>query len=678
MTRVTPNIELIVTIFTLLIATTASFLVRHNQVEQELLLHIWKATSLVIISLGFRFSLELITIKCKISHLRIFSPILFWILSVIIPVYILVLITAVGLTVFLKRKKINLRINNPLKYLTLSLLYFIIIGSETWNMHRHPLPDHYLITQTGTGSDLTFYAAITSMIKTHNICSTGIDGITGFPYHYGTYYFLSKISSLLDLNSLYVNHIIAPIIFLPVSLFFMIVFLQFCKKIITSFLRTSYQSLSYGDHLIFIAVLATLTNAPFGLPFVSNLSFFTSPFQIDSQLLGNIFVGIILILITYSKSDRKYENYLSFLLIIIFQTLVYLTKSPASHLSLFAIIYVLFRFFHKRSKEQNVLWILTSFSCLLITFYISGSIEQSVVNKSGILTLSFLSLWKNQVPIREWQWIFLSNGFYTFSSICILSYMCKKHSSYKTLTKFADSKFIFLELVTVLTLISICLTTVFGGALSFASTYYLDSIKFITLLFFAASLCVIFTRVDFKNKNFIVFFKSNSLIKLITCLCIAFLIVTGSGLSLKGWERTLNKYSDSDLRKIDDINSTKSKLEILQTLLSLSKHHKDKSHTCLWIPKSNTLFWNQLAEEKNEGFLPFWPVALSEMALIDGYPLTNKLNGHFGYGVYGNDDTHIHEKNLEEIKTKSLKLGFKNLIVLWDHSNYESFSLLNQ
>lgn len=675
MTRVTPNIELIVTIFTLLLATTASFLVRHNQVEQELLLHIWKATSLVIISLGFRFSLELITIKCKISHLRIFSPILFWILSVIIPVYILVLITAVGLTGFLKRKKTNWRINNPLKYLTLSLLYFIIIGSETWNMHRHPLPDHYLITQSGTGSDLTFYAAITSMIKTHNICSTGIDGITGFPYHYGTYYFLSKISSLLDLNSLYVNHIIAPIIFLPVSLFFMTAFLQFCKKTITSFIGTSYQSLSYGDHLIFIAVLATLTNAPFGLPFVSNLSFFTSPFQIDSQLLGNIFLGIILILITYPKSDQKYAKYLSFLLIIIFQTLVYSTKSPASHLSLFAIIYVLFRFFHKRSREQNILFLLTSISCLLITFYMSGAIEQSVVNKSGILTLSFLSLWKNQVPIREWQWIFLSNGFYTFSSICILSYMCKKHSSYTTLLKLADSKFILMESVTVLTLISICLTAVFGGALSYASTYYLDSIKFVTLLFFAASLCVLFTTVDFKSKNLIVFLKSNSLIKLISCLCVAFLIATGVGLSLKGWERTLNKYSDSDLRKLDDANSTTAKVEILKTLLNLSKHQKNKSYTCLWIPKSNRIFWNDLALKENEVFLPFWPVALLEIPLIDGYPLSNKLNGSFGYEAYGTELFHKRDKKLSEIKSMAKTKGFKTLIVLWDHENYDIHTL---
>ena len=290
MNKSSPNIEIIASIFSLLLATTASFLVRHNQIEKDLILPIWKATSLVIISFGFRFSLELITNKYNISYLTICSPILFWILSLIIPIYILVIITVVGLTGFLKSNKIALTNTSPIKYLTLSLLYFIIIGSETWNMHRHPLPDHYLITQSGTGSDVTFYAAITSMIKTYNICSTGIDGITSFPYHYGTYYFLSKISYLLDLNSLYVNHIIAPIIFLPVSLFFMTAFLQFCKKTITSFIGTSYQSLSYGDHLIFIAVLATLTNAPFGLPFVSNLSFFSSPFQIDSQLLGNIFM----------------------------------------------------------------------------------------------------------------------------------------------------------------------------------------------------------------------------------------------------------------------------------------------------------------------------------------------------------------------------------------------------
>ena len=37
--------------------------------------------------------------------------------------------------------------------------------------------------------------------------------------------------------------------------------------------------------------------------------------------------------------------------------------------------------------------------------------------------------------------------------------------------------------------------------------------------------------------------------------------------------------------------------------------------------------------------------------------------------------THYREKNLAEIKTKSAKLGFKYLIVLWDHENFEIHKL---
>ena len=59
-------------------------------------------------------------------------------------------------------------------------------------MHRIPLADHYLISQSQTGSDLSFFSAVTSMLKTYSICSIGIDGLNEFPYHYGTYHVLSK------------------------------------------------------------------------------------------------------------------------------------------------------------------------------------------------------------------------------------------------------------------------------------------------------------------------------------------------------------------------------------------------------------------------------------------------------------------------------------------------------
>jgi len=116
----------------------------------------------------------------------------------------------------------------------------------------------------------------------------------------------------------------------------------------------------------------------------------------------------------------------------------------------------------------------------------------------------------------------------------------------------------------------------------------------------------------------------------------------------------------------------------LKTLLNLSKHQKNKSHTCLWIPKSNRIFWNDLALKENEVFLPFWPVALSEMPLIDGYPLSNKLNGTFGYQVYGTELFHKRDKKLDEIKSIAKTKGFKTLIVLWDHEKYDTILLGNQ
>ena len=79
---------------------------------------------------------------------------------------------------------------------------------------------------------------------------------------------------------------------------------------------------------------------------------------------------------------------------------------------------------------------------------------------------------------------------------------------------------------------------------------------------------------------------------------------------------------------------------------------------------------------ENEAFLPFWAVSLSEMALIDGYPVTNKLNGMFGYNSFNPktfDDNR--KKDLSVIMNDAENKGFKYLIVLWDHENYELHTL---
>tara|TARA_B100001093_G_C26858391_1_gene1028591 strand:+ start:712 stop:2748 length:2037 start_codon:yes stop_codon:yes gene_type:complete len=671
------SIELIVSVFSILLSATASYLVRYNEIEESLLVSIWIICFLVIISLAFRLFLQLAipTSEESIPNLKLISPILFWLLLIILPVYLLILLTFLGIINFANKNSFHINFKQSLKHIYIPVLYFIVIGSETWNMHRNPLAEYNLIMHAGTGSDVTFFSAITSMLKTYNSCSIGIDGLNSFPYHYGTYFFLSNISEILDLNCIHVNHIIAPIIFLPISLFIMLVLVNYFRKLILSNFNISFSNMRQFDHLIFIAILATLTNAPFGLPFVSNLSFFASPFQIDSQLLANLLFGVMIIVMSHTVSLKPSVYIPSFLFLISIHSVIYVTKSPASHLSLFALFYILIRHFSHRKFVHNILWISTIVICSSITFIMHSSVEQSVVNKAGVLTFNFLSLWKTHLPIREWQWVLLSNGFYTLLSIFIISFMYKNNSTLKVIGEIFKPKLIVVELVVVLTFVTIFLTTIFGGALSFASTYYLDTSKFLSLILCTACLCVVFSRVKFENLNFLVFLKANSPIKVISVLCIVFLLTTGPALSLKGWERTLSKYYNVHSSEISNKVEYTQKVEIFKTFLILSNIQENKSHVCLWIPKSNTIFWNELAEEKNNAFLPFWAVALSEMALIDGYPLNNNLNGHFGYESYLPNSIHVREKKLPEIKAAAKVKGFKKLIVLWDHKNYEIHSI---
>lgn len=114
----------------------------------------------------------------------------------------------------------------------------------------------------------------------------------------------------------------------------------------------------------------------------------------------------------------------------------------------------------------------------------------------------------------------------------------------------------------------------------------------------------------------------------------------------------------------------------MKTLLLISKVSKRNSETCLWIPKNNKFFWNELAKGNNNAFLPLWAVALSELALIDGYPLSNNLKGMFGYSSYKKQSVESKDNpTLEKIKFCAKEKGFMKLIVLTDHKSFMTYEL---
>ena len=671
--------ELIVILFSLFLTISVTFIVKECKIEKKLIQCCWITFSLLISSLFFRFFLEFLIREIAIffPYYKLISPIIFWLLLFVVPSYLLIAISIIGILIYIFKNKFLFERDVLLKIFFLSLLYFIIIGSESWNLHRNALPGNFLVSQSGTGKDVTFFSSITSMLKVHNLCSIGIDGVISFPYHYGTYLFLANISYILDLNSIYINNVITPLILLPLALFVMLEVLSIIKILIYQNILNKKCNLTFFDHIIFSALLTTLTNAPFGLPFVANLSFFTSPFQIDSQLLGNIFLLVILVLLLRDKNSCKKTFLFRMFFIFLFHSIVCFIKSPISHLSLVAITYTCFRYSLTRSKFLNKVWFINTSFCILSTIFITTITLTSVVNNEGVFSFDLFSLWIKNIPLREWHWIYISNGFYTFASIVILAYLTKTESIQNFIKNYKNSNFNILEVLFTLTFISISLSGIFGGALSFASTYYIDSTKFLSLIFCSACLSTLFSKVHHKYNNLTNYLLNYSPLRLIAFFSIFFLLITGTGLSLKGWSRTLIQYKESNLTKADQPEIIQKKIDILRTLLNLSKSNVNKHGKCLWIPKSNKLFWNNLASKENEVFLPFWPVALSEIPLIDGYPISNKLNGSFGYEVYGTELFHKRDKNLDEIKSIARRKGFNALVVLWDHERYDTILLDN-
>ena len=174
-----------------MLSISATILVSSNQLIDDIIISIWKTSFLLILSLWFHliFCFSPIYSEKYIFYLKTTSPVLFWLLTICIPIYILVVISLFFIFINIHRKYDTFKFKFSINQFLIPLLYFIIIGSEAWNMHRHPLPLNYLITQSATGSDLTFYSAISSVLKSYNTCSIGVDGLANFPYHYGTYFF---------------------------------------------------------------------------------------------------------------------------------------------------------------------------------------------------------------------------------------------------------------------------------------------------------------------------------------------------------------------------------------------------------------------------------------------------------------------------------------------------------
>jgi len=68
-------------------------------------------------------------------------------------------------------------------------------------------------------SDALHHAAYANMIRTYGVASTGLDGLPGYRYHFGSHWLIAQLSTLLDLTVIDFYQLGYPVVFLPLLVY---------------------------------------------------------------------------------------------------------------------------------------------------------------------------------------------------------------------------------------------------------------------------------------------------------------------------------------------------------------------------------------------------------------------------------------------------------------------------
>lgn len=134
-----------------------------------------------------------------------------------IPAPLLVLLAAVSFAPVAFRALRSARWPGSLFTAAAALLFGVWLVAAAWGLGLQS-PLFFEKTTLGGGHlDTLFHGALANVIATQGAPSTGLDGLPYLPYHYGAHVVVALLSSLLGLSVLDVLNFAFPVVFLPLS-----------------------------------------------------------------------------------------------------------------------------------------------------------------------------------------------------------------------------------------------------------------------------------------------------------------------------------------------------------------------------------------------------------------------------------------------------------------------------
>lgn len=565
-----------------------------------------------------------------------------------------------------------------LLYIILFILFSMGVGSLVWcAKYQNPLFFENIILGIAH-RDTLLYSAVSNLIKTYGVPSIGVDGLKYFHYHWGSSWMFAYLSGLINVSTIKFYNLCYPIIFIPFLLKNILLFVVDYRRFKNFSLKLAW--------FIFLILLAFLIMAGYSAvgseSYVMGISFMFLLFSMVIYFLQNFKSKI--------KNYSKYDNLFLFLFLPLLITIIGSLKISVAFLLYGLYGYLFIRLKMHKNNQLSVSFVICFLSSIIV-YLAFGYNEIS----TGFASFSSLIEY-----IKSWNLFFSSEYILLWIFILLVLYKDKIATLNELKVFFRQKKSLEIEILLAVSILGIlpgAVLNIAGGS----AGYFTGVQKFIGLSFVLAYLgcfvndknkfihghnrvgglkicfvlLIIFLSLHYCNFINTYFVQNKNLIAKNIIIRRQILNPSEEDASAKQFVKNeiaangvvptimsvipASKLSQPALKDLDNYEIIKIFEEIGEMKLS------EKRKTCIYIPKSNRIFWDMKAYKNYNHVRPLVVTAMTGIAMIGGLP-EGEVTDLAGYAPYNKNKARniIDEHDNENIKSVAEKNGFSQVIII--------------
>jgi hypothetical protein len=544
------------------------------------------------------------------------------------------------------------------------------------------------------------HAAMTNMIRTYGVPSTGLDGVPYRPYHWGSHFVLTQLGQLLDIPGIDVYQLTYPVVILPLLVHSVIIAgLALARPGDAAQLPRSV--------LIWLTLLVGFVGV---LPFSASKS--TGVFYISDLVSESMCLAIVVLLLGLAAGAPSFltlgggtqervtiDGWLALILYPVFVGILGLLKVSVMAVFLGASILVYLTMGSLRRRRLVGFTLVFAFVALLL---VRGVVGSPGAEKALFLLFAYVRRyvgfdWRAYHPFIELQILIPALVLRLWQERCdnLATLIGRWRSGAMLDIGFA----VFAAAIGCLPGL---ILDIGGGSASYFSTVQ----RWIALpILLGALLSVVrWPSEPLPGKEHLSHTPLWRVGAWFLLLPIALTLVLNTVSRARELaranltDRGLPRFAPSDVATTNPRSSIKQALrqgnsgraaaliqeytaaqqarrdanartiDILVDLYRLPK--EEKRNTLLHIPKTNLAFWSLLDQREPSFIAPFLAPALSGLALLDGLPNPEDIpiDGGYGYVVYSSSRETSRSSNADQARAdlcrKAEGMGFKRILVL--------------